>query len=477
MGFRGFAIIFILPLLSCEEDPLSFLPQDDVESLQRSEEPIIRPSIERWNQQSKPNFIVVIIDDLRYDALGIIQERLSGKGRFPSIKTPHLDAMTRNGILFSNAFVTTSLCSPSRASILTGLYARHHGIKNNHTPFDRQSFASTLKDNGYHTAYFGKWHMGEQAGRRPGFRHSFSFLGQGMYIDPEFEDDGEPTESKGWVDRISTDKLLTHLETQVVDQQLEEPFCAVLGFKSCHGPWDAAPPDTRQLYPDYETKWVPNMDRVPPYPTFHLDFERYVAEFTAQDRGYFQYLWVADQQMGRIQQFLKEHDLLDSTYVIFISDNGYYMGEHQQIDKRSAYEESMRIPLIIQGPGVARGIIVDEFVLNVDIAPTILGLAGFEGEAMDGRDLQPLFDGQEPVWRPSIFYEYFSELIGPQTNIRAYRTDRYKLIKYSADPTWTEFFNLTNDPFETQNLYGAAEYETIQVHMEEDIDRWIQEQP
>ncbi len=410
----------------------------------------------------RPNFILVIVDDLRYDALKVSQKYLSGTARFPWVETPNLDQMAAEGAYFINAFVTTSLCSPSRASMLTGQYAHNHGKWDNSYEFNRNSFASELQKAGYQTAYFGKWHMGNQTGKRRGFDHSYSFVGQGEYMDAEFEVNGRPVASSGWVDHVSTQAMLDYLER--LDRG--DPFCMVLGFKSCHGPWDAPPEATKHLYqgPGYVGQSVPNLSSSVPYrasdePSHFYSRGSYTSFYNWQDRNYFRYLSAIDMEMGRINERLEQHGLWDNTYLIFVSDNGFYMGEHGLRDKRTAYEESMRIPMLVKGPGIKAGNVCDELVLNLDIAPTILELANARAKwSMDGLSMKPLLFDQPTSWREEFIYEYRHGSVGPQVNILALRTDRYKLVSYGRDSGWNEFFDLTNDPYETNNLYDDASY-------------------
>ncbi len=399
--------------------------------------------------EQRPNFIVVITDDQRYDALGAIQDELNGQGRYPWIQTPNLDALARQGMLFKNAFVVNSLCSPSRASILTGNYGHKHGIRDNHTPYHGYSFASILRDHGYHSGYFGKWHMGNQLGKKSGFDHSFSFIGQGDYYDAWFENDGNMIKTKGWIDHVTTDHFLEYLQ-----EHHDLPFCYIVGYKAPHGPFNNAPETVRKLYSKDQVQPVPNLFIEPGYeaPVHYSNKETYEAENGRQDRVALQYITAIDLCVGEIVSTLDDLEIRENTYILVMSDNGYYNGEHGLIDKRSAYEESIRIPMILAGPKIVPGK-TEKMVLNIDVAPSILSLAGLNVDnQFHGKDFSELLWGDEVELRNEFYYEYNRLLIGPQYHIKALRTAEYKLIEYDGYDELTELYNLKEDPFETRNL-------------------------
>jgi N-acetylglucosamine-6-sulfatase len=205
--------------------------------------------------QERPNFVFIYTDDQRYDAIGIVQREQGKQARFPWINTPHTDRLATEGVRFRNAFVTTSLCSPSRAAFLTGRYNHANGIKNNTTslPINTETYASLLRNAGYKTGYVGKWHMGSQV-ERPGFDYSASFKGQGQYFDCPIFVDGKETPSKGWVDDVSTDYALDFLRVHQ-----KQPFALVLGFKTCHGPFES-PERVATTYIDEKPRPVPSFD-------------------------------------------------------------------------------------------------------------------------------------------------------------------------------------------------------------------------
>ncbi len=407
----------------------------------------------------KPNFVFVYSDDHRWDAMGVVQKEQDKAARFPWFKSPNMDRLAAGGVRFRNAFVTLSLCAPSRAAFLTGRYNHANGITNNGTPFpaDDVTHASLLREAGYKTAYVGKWHMGNQKGPRPGFDFSASFVGQGKYNDCPFEVDGKPTPTKGWVDAVSTDFAIGFMK-----ENRDKPFSLIVGLKSAHGPrgGNNLPEHLRKLYADETSRPTPNCGvpavfhqkdaKTGKYPpglaenAVHLDYLRHVADI--------------DEQLGRLLDTIDDLKLTDDTVVVYTSDNGYFLGEHNSGDKRSLYEESLRIPFLVCYPRMfGKGKTVDEMVLNIDLAPTLLDLAGVKvPKEMQGASWKELAAGRKPAkWRTSFFAEYYKEL-GNVPTCYAIRTATHKLVKYPGRPEWTEVFDLSADPYEVKNLAPDA---------------------
>ena len=407
----------------------------------------------------KPNFLFIYSDDHRWDAMGVVQKEQGQRARFPWFQSPNLDRLAAGGVRFRNAFVTLSLCAPSRAAFLTGRYNHANGITNNSKPFpkDAVTHATLLREAGYRTAYVGKWHMGNQRGPRPGFDYSASYVGQGRYQDCPLEIDGEATPTKGWVDEVSTDYAIAWMR-----ENRDRPFSVVVGFKSPHSPrgGNNLPERLRKLYAGETSRPTPNCGvpaifhekdpRTDKYPTgladnaVHLDYLRHIAG--------------VDENVGRLLDALDGLKLADDTVVVYASDNGYYLGEHGSGDKRSLYEESIRIPMLVRYPRLfGKGKTVDEMVLNIDLAPTYLDLAGVKvPEVMQGASWKELAAGRKPTdWRRSFFAEYYKEL-GNVPTCHAIRTATHKLVKYPGHPEWTEVFDLTADPYETRNLASGA---------------------
>jgi N-acetylglucosamine-6-sulfatase len=424
----------------------------------------------------RPNVLVVMTDDQRYDAVGVVQREQGDAARFPWFETPNLDRLAAEGARFRNAFVVSSLCSPSRAAFLTGRYNHENGIRDNKTPFpdDAVTYASLLRAAGYATGYVGKWHMGPQSGQRPGFHWSASFVGQGRYMNCPFEINGEKTETTGWVDDVSTDHAIDFIERQTDDK----PFCLVVGYKTSHGPREPAsvPERLANLYADVEVAPPPNANSPPPYqpdarsPAGRRGQTGNVAQGV---RIYFQLLKGVDENLGRLFDTLEKSGKSGNTIVVFTSDNGYFLGEHGLGDKRAAYEESIRIPLLVRVPGAPKGQRIDAMALNIDLAPTLLDLAGVEvPDAMQGRSLRPLLHGENPSdWRTAFLYEYFDDPPFKTPVNLALRTTTAKLIRYPGHDDWTELFDLRSDPFETKNLARDPARATMLARMQAEFDR------
>ncbi|HEY5312327.1 MAG TPA: sulfatase-like hydrolase/transferase [Pirellulales bacterium] len=425
----------------------------------------------------RPNFLFVFTDDQRWDAMGVVQREQGDRARFPWLATPNMDRLAQGGTRFRNAFVTMSLCAPSRATFLTGRYSHLNGVANNHSPFptDNVTYASLLRAAGYTTGYVGKWHMDTQV-ERPGFDFAASFVGQGRYFDCPIVVNGQEKPSTGWVDDVSTDYALGFLK-----ENRSRPFALVVGFKTTHGPFD--PPErAKERFAGDEARPVPNLDvpaiyqagvKLAPKKAARPAASKAAAAKRGTNLGYFRCISAADDNLGRLLDGLDELGLAKNTVVIFTSDNGYYLGEHRLGDKRTAYDESLRIPMLIRWPGhVPAGQAQDAMVLNLDVAPTLLDLAGLTPPAaMQGRSWRPLLTGQNTDWRHAFFYEYFREGRFGAPTVFAVRTDTAKLIKYPGHPEWTEMFDLGADPYETKNLFNDPSAAAMRTELEADYTR------
>jgi len=430
---------------------------------------------------NRPNVVVVLTDDQRWDCLGIHPKPLLG------MKTPHLDRLAREGALFENMFVTTSLCSPSRASFLSGLYAHSHGVVNNFTDYPTKlaSYPRRLQDAGYNTAYIGKWHMGEQDDRRrPGFDYWITHKGQGTYYDTTFNINGRRQLVKGYYTTRVTEMAADWLRSQ---RDPDRPFMLIMGHKAPHGPFVP------------EDKYKHTYDEVPvPYPEsgFHLeDKPKWMTErldtwhgiygplygfrkdfpdkrpegvdiFETFVRSYTGTINSVDDSVGEIYKTLRDIDELDNTLFVFTSDNPFLLGEHGMIDKRTMHEESIRVPLIVRYPKLVQpGTVIKEQVLNVDLAPSIVEICGAESfENIHGNSWKQLLEGNKRGWRTSWMYEYNYEKQFPYTpNVRGVRTDKWKYVHYphgdgGPDRHMGELYNLKEDPNETRNLINDPEY-------------------
>ena len=421
--------------------------------------------------ERKPNFLFVYTDDQRWDAMSVVQREQGERARFPWFRTPNMDRLAAEGVRFRNAFVTLSLCAPSRAAFLTGRYNHLNGVAGNRLPFptNNVTHASLMRTAGYATAYIGKWHMGGQRGQRPGFDYSASFIGQGRYWDCPVEINGQTTPTKGWVDDVSTDYAI-----QFIKEHRDQPFSVVVGYKACHGPCD--PPErAKDIFPEATAGAVPNLDVRAIYRDGgNTQAGKAEARATATGPDYFRCISAADDNLGRLLKALDDLGLARDTVVVFASDNGYYKGEHGLGDKRSAYEESLRIPLIVRYPRlIPKSKVLDEMVLNLDLAPTFLDLAGLAvpGE-MQGRSWRPLLAGKPADWRKSFFAEYFRENAFPGTpTLVAVRTADAKLVKYPGHEEWTELFDLARDPYETKNLVKDPTHKDLLARMETEFDQ------
>lgn len=443
----------------------------------------------------RPNVVLILTDDQRWDTMSCVEKPLLG------IKTPHLDRLAKEGARFRNMFCTTSLCSPSRASFLSGLYAHSHGIKDNFTdyPRDLASYPRQLKQEGYATAYIGKWHMGEEDDSpRPGFDYWASHKGQGTYFDTEFNINGARSVLKGYYAARVTDLAIDWMA-----QQKAAPFCLILGHKAPHGPFVPEPKyehtydDVPVNYPDSAFKlsgkpeWIKERlvtwhgiygplyafrkDFPDPRPEGVEAFSRFVKSYTAVINS-------VDDSVGRVYAALEKSGQLDNTIFIFTSDNGFLLGEHGMIDKRTMHEESIRVPLLIRYPqAVPAGKVYDEMVASIDIAPTVLELCGAKPlPKVHGRSLVDVID-QVHDWRQVFYYEYNYEKQFPYTpNVRGIRTDTWKYVHYphgdgKPDRHLAELYDLEHDPQELKNLIAdpahAAKLAELKELLVDEMDR------
>ena len=431
------------------------------------------------------NIIFILTDDQRFDELGFLN---------PILETPNMDRLAREGVHFKNAFVTTALCSPSRATILTGQYMHSHGVVDNNKPARDGTiyFPSYLQQAGYVTAFFGKWHMGGHTDDpQPGFDHWLSFAGQGDYMPrrkrngqmSHFNINGEHVLQKGYITDELTDYTLEWLKEE---RDPERPFFVYLSHKAVHANFEPAerhrdqyrdadipiPPSQADTPENYRGKpmWVENQRN-----SWHgVDFP-YHSELDVREykRQYHRALSAVDDSLGRILAWLEESGHADDTAVFLMGDNGFLFGEHGLIDKRNAYEESMRVPLIARVPGGERGYVVEEVAANLDIAPTMLDLAGAEEmpPQFAGASLLPLALGEDvPEWRESLLYEYYWEFNFPSTPTTfAVRTDRYKLIQYHGLWDTDELYDLEDDPQEMNNLIDDPDFLEVKVALRKQL--------
>ncbi len=420
------------------------------------------------------NVVVILSDDHRYDLMGF----MPGAPRW--LRTPSLDRMRREGAHVRNAFVTTALCSPSRASILTGQYAHRHGVVDNTSPIPAGTvfFPQHLQRAGHATAYIGKWHMGEDQGSdqpRPGFDHWISFRGQGVYTDPTLNVNGRTGQVRGYTTDILTDSAVAWLRRRGRGAAAK-PFFLVVAHKATHAEFVPAPRHAGRYasapipYPPTMARTEANARGKPRWVleqrnSWHgVDFPYHGAlDFDQFYRRYAETLLALDDGVGRVLDELQRSGLARSTLVLYMSDNGFVLGEHGLIDKRHAYEESMRIPMLAWAPGwIAPGSTVETNVRNIDVAPTLLELAGVPwpaGVALDGRSVLGALRGAPPAATGEFLYEYYWEYAFPHTPTTfALRGDRFKYIQYHGVWDTNELYDLRTDSLEQHNLVDVPLY-------------------
>jgi len=438
---------------------------------------------------TKPNVLFILCDDLRPDALGCYGSK--------HVKTPNIDALAKGGVRFANAFCTTSLCSPSRASILTGVYAHRHAVRDNFTelPASEPHWPGRLRDNGYATAYVGKWHMGEtNDAPRPGFDWFVTHKGQGKYFDTEWNVNNQRHEApKGYYTHVVTDYVLDWLKQRPAGQ----PWAVCLGQKAPHSfylpearysnafdrvrvPYPASafqlegkPDWVRQRTETWHGIYGPLFEWRKQFPDARPEA---VKDFENMVHAYWSTMLSVDDSVGRLVNYLKSTGQFDNTVIVFMGDNGLLEGEHGMVDKRTMHEPSIRIPVIARGPGLPRGKVIQGQVLAMDTAPSILDLCGAPGLGnIQGRSWKALANGRDPGWRTAWLYEYNYEKQFPYTpNIRGIRTDEWKFIRYphgdgSPDGHQAELYHLRSDPKELRNLASVPKYAAQRRELEQQL--------
>jgi arylsulfatase A-like enzyme len=414
----------------------------------------------------RPTSIVfVLADDLRWNALGCTGDRV--------VRTPNIDRLAAHGTLFRNAFVTSSICAVSPASILSGQYARRHGIQDFDTPFSARRWAQTypalLRAAGYRTGFVGKFGVGKDVGPlAAAFDYWRGLPGQaGPFFDPQ-----DPTH--------------THATARFGGQAREflrgcvpgKPFCLSVSFSAPH----ARDGDPREFAPDPRDETLYAGVTIPAPRTAGEQYFRLLPDFVQRSEGrrrwrrrfatpemfqrtvrdYYRLITGIDREVGRIVGALGERGLADDTLIVFTSDNGFFLGERGLADKWLPYEPSVRVPLVVydpRQPAGRRGREVGAMALNIDLAPTLLDYAGVAAPAgMQGRSLRPLVRGERPAWRGEWFYEHHTlpRIIPPS---EAVRTERWKYIRWvGADPAIEDLYDLGQDPCEEHDLAGWPEH-------------------
>jgi arylsulfatase A-like enzyme len=401
--------------------------------------------------RSRPNILFVLVDDLRFDELGCTGH--------PFARTPHADRLAREGALFTNAFAVTPLCSPSRASFLTGQYPHRHGIVDNtdRSPASHglETWPARLQQAGYETAFIGKWHMGNDDSPRPGFDHWVSFPGQGESIDPQLNIDGETVPQQGYITDVLTDQAIGFLE-----RERDRPFCLWLAHKAIHPNIQQAADGSIQSFGTaeefvvaerhrnlYAEETLPRRGNYRKPPRGKPALERSLpgveplSPATATDdatiRNRMRMTKAIDEGLGRMLAALEQAGVLDRTMVIFTSDHGYFYGEHcLNPERRLAYEEAIRIPLVVRYPPMFPAATRrEEFFLSVDVAALCL-------------------EQKLPAPRDAFLIEYYSDTVFPRIRNMGYqavRTKRWKYIHYLELEGADELYDLQEDPWELDN--------------------------
>jgi N-acetylglucosamine-6-sulfatase len=430
---------------------------------------------------ASPNLVFILVDDLRWDALGCAGHSY--------VKTPNIDRLAREGMMFRNAFVTTPLCSPSRASFLTGQYVRTHRVKGNGDnaalSHSMVTWPRLLHDAGYETAYVGKWHMGTDDSPRPGFDRWVSFRGQGQFDDPPLNIDGERVTRQGYMTDLLSDYSVEFLKKN----RGNKPFCLYLAHKAVHGPFTPAARHAKLFTGQTIRRAASARDSLEGKPMLRRPLEQ-TGKKKAGGGGVgppdevilnqMRCLTSIDEGVGRILETLEQNKTLDRTLIVFTSDNGYFWGEHGLGDKRAAYEESIRIPMVARYPKlIRRGTTADEMALNIDIAPTMLEAAGVAvPKTVQGRSLVSLMQGKPRGWRTSFLSEYYMEQGNPRVaSWEAVRTARWKYVRYFDLEGMDEMYDLQTDSMEMRNLINEPGARTELENLRKELDRYRKEVP
>lgn len=456
------------------------------------------PLVLRAAPRRRPNFVFIYTDDQRWDAVAAL-------GRQTWLRTPNMDRLVREGAVFRNAFVTTSLCSPSRSSYLTGLYAHKTGVTDNQrTSLLREGIPTLprlLREAGYATAYVGKIHIPNFFEREHGCDYYATFPGQGVYFNNTFFVNGKKVPTEGYI----TDHINRFALEFLKQRDPQKPFALFIGHKAVHGPWEPRP-DHAHLF-DHEwfglpKTWDDTYEGRPPYlkarrkswhglegllealPKYKMksysDWQRRIAACLVS----------VDEGIGQILEFLERTRQLDDTLIIFTSDNGYFQGEHGLQDKRAMYEDSIRVPLLVRYPrSIKPGSVIQAMVLNIDLAPTLLDFAGADiPRHIQGRSWKPIVEGKDRQGRSDWLYEYFWEKSYPFDPTQyGIRTTRYKYIRYpdigNRDPDYPmpgelpydELYDLESDPLEMRNLARDPAASGLLAKMQDLLKRRLEE--
>lgn len=448
----------------------------------------------------RPNIIFILTDDQRWDEMSCMGHKF--------LKTPNMDRIRNEGVLFANAFCATSLCSPSRATFLTGTYAHTHGVTNNngreYDPDITPIYPELLQKAGYTTAHIGKLHMAPHARPRRGYDHWVGFKGQGVYINPVLNIDGQKQKVTGYI----TDLLSDYAVEFIKQNHGDKPFCMTLSHKAVHEPF-TPPARHRNLYAgqkldepenfkdDFEgkAKWQRRLAlkdwrwrfRSSEFRTQNVP-EKYpvVKDFDHKDywwnRGN---RWLAknrclnsvDEGIGRVFEALEQTGKLENTIIVFASDNGYFLGEHRRHDKRVPYDEAMRIAFLMMYPkAIKPNSTVDEPIMNLDLAPTLLDYAGVTiPKTVQGLSLKTILDGTRKNIRNAVFHEYHVDLVHSIPRTLCVRTRDFKYITYPDLDDIDEMYDLKKDPYELNNISQDSKYADKKAALKTELEKLIKE--
>ena len=461
-------------------------------------------------KDNRPNILFIFSDDHAYQAIGAYDSKVN--------KTPNLDRIANEGMRFDRAFVTNSICGPSRAVVLTGKYGHLNGFVRNGNTFNgnQQTVSKLLQSAGYETAVIGKWHLKSTP---VGFDYYHVLIGQGPYYNPPMKTTNGPINHVGYTTEIITDETLKYLKER---QDSDKPFFLMYQHKAPHRNWQPGPneinnynnetiPEPITLFDDYKgrtsaaknqamtvkehlTKYDLKLD--PPrnltpeqLKVWNAAYEKKNAEFEKLNlegddlirwkyqryvKDYLRCIDSVDKNVGRVLDYLEESGLDENTIVIYTSDQGWYLGDHGWYDKRWMYEESFRTPLMVRWPGkIKPGTVNTDMVMNLDFAQTFLDIAGAkQPEDMQGASMKPVFEGKTPEdWRKSVYYHYY-EFPGAHSVAKhnGVRTERYKLINFYENKEW-ELFDLKEDPNELNSVYDDPNYAKIKAELEIELER------
>lgn len=457
---------------------------------------------------ARPNVVVLIVDDLRFDEFHA--------GGHPYLETPNIDRLAREGALFTNAFHTVPLCSPNRATLLTGQYPSRHGIIDNTardlTSYQLATFSQPMQQAGYRTAFLGKWHMGNDPKPRPGWDYWSAMPGQGHTTDPELFEDGALHKVPGYTTDLLTDRAVAFIR-----REHARPFLVYLAHKAAHP--DVVQRNDGSVDPESDRGYIPAPRHEGRYagrtyprreapgelaadlagkpvikralarlPTAagpaagehdHAQFP-FTGEETIRRRA--EMILAVDESLGRIMATLDSLGILDNTLIVLSSDNGFFFGEHGLTsERRLPYEESIRNALLMRWPArIPAGARPAGLVLTVDLAPTVLDAAGVAiSPAIQGRSMLPLMRGTPAGWRQAVLVEFttneqpFPHLL--DVDYRAIRTARHKYIHWIKHPDQDELYDLRTDPFERRNVAADPAYARVRATLRRDLGRLVLE--